>query len=306
VQLLDRLELEAKAVAAAKAADAAARKRQRSPEADGSDDDDDVGEVAAPRRPTGNAVTDALQPATAGRGDGVLSDDVANPATDVNEVPPSAPAPPPRRPQEEEEPEVWVQRLLRGAYTETVLCRCGSALERHDKSYVISVAMPTRPRESVQDMLAASLRPDLVDFYKCDACGREKTSTQSCRFEHLPPVLLLQLKRFYTKRIPGGVSIHKNDIAVTLSRHLAIPVGAGQSNRYELVGVVDHKGETPQSGHYVAYYPAPGREAGTAEERERPQWHGADDERIAPLAQPPYKETSTSCYLLAYKLTSTV
>jgi ubiquitin C-terminal hydrolase len=187
----------------------------------------------------------------------------------------------------------WVQRLLRVSYVEVVRCTCGHSVWNTDVTYVVSVPVLPAPA-SVQDMVSALFVPGPAGGYKCDECGAPERCTQSVRYGIMPPVLLLQLKRFVATRIGKRVVLQKNSAPVALSRFLEVPGGDRATNTYELVGVVGHAGDTPRSGHYVASYVADGAA--------RAVWLTADDANVTQMARAPYDVPSASCYLLSYQL----
>ena len=76
----------------------------------------------------------------------------------------------------------------------------------------------------------------------CNNCNIDTSHYESVSFDDPPKVLTLLLNRFEFLR-----QIKKLKTSITIDKHLNIGSGI-----YELVGFIEHHGETPSSGHYTS------------------------------------------------------
>jgi ubiquitin C-terminal hydrolase len=124
--------------------------------------------------------------------------------------------------------------------------------------------------------------------YYCDQCRKKVTATKQLDIFRPPLTLLLQLKRFEVTRY-NGIS-RKITKAISYPLSLRIPLSDGRSCEYHLTGLVLHRGETAQCGHYTSVVQTP--DGG---------WCYMDDERVKPLAVPQLVlNFQTQVYLLMY------
>lgn len=134
----------------------------------------------------------------------------------------------------------------------------------------------------------------LHDFdYHCDNCKTSKDAIKRLSIHKLPPVLVLQLKRF--EHLLNGNSIKLNDFieypAYLNMRDYCSSEGPDvvvPDLIYELVGVVAHKG-TVNEGHYVATTKVAGR-----------QWFKFNDSMVSSVTQD--ESLKEQAYLLFYSI----
>lgn len=106
----------------------------------------------------------------------------------------------------------------------------------------------------------------------------------------LPPVLLIQLKRFKTIITPKGkIKKIKIKTAIHFEKELTV-----NETQFKLVSVVNHFGEI-NKGHYTAYGLVEGEEGGPAEGT----WYNFDDEEVKALKNQD-DISSPAAYLLFY------
>ena len=112
----------------------------------------------------------------------------------------------------------------------------------------------------------------------------------------VPPAIILQLHRFTRQRS----RIHKNHAQVILDDHIRVPVlqGARPDSRhdtyrvtYKLCAFIEHRGNTPHTGHYTATLAQDG-------------FWSCDDNRVARWRPALSTSQSKSCYALFYCLSS--
>lgn len=101
-----------------------------------------------------------------------------------------------------------------------------------------------------------SLDDALVGFMSTESLDWEMGASKQYKFEQLPGVLIVQLKRFAFSATGGGKiskHIHFPD-RLTIPASLLGPYATrGERERsYKLFGVVEHHGKVLSSGHYTA------------------------------------------------------
>lgn len=115
---------------------------------------------------------------------------------------------------------------------------------------------------SVEDMMALHTKPELLkgsNAYRCDGCKKKVTASRRIALHDIPPVLVLQLKRFTFSQFlyaPSKVSKHISFMEyLELWPYLSEETKkmAPQGVKAELYAVVVHVGGTARSGHYYAY-----------------------------------------------------
>lgn len=142
-----------------------------------------------------------------------------------------------------------------------------------------------------------------LELYGDDGRKRKYPAREQRRFRAAPSVLRLQIKRFEWVKLPdswlnrfkcwlwpemGWVSVKRED-RVEVPERLTIPLVSGQEKRYKLASVIEHRGSSINSGHYVA-----GREV---QERK----YLLNDNRVTVLDQPERDELVRKAYLLFYR-----
>lgn len=160
----------------------------------------------------------------------------------------------------------------------TVLCttclECEHTTERKETFYDICVPIMTAEQDSdegdlpqhVSEVYQAAIvtSEHLRDLnkYWCEQCLRYNEARRCVRYETLPKLLVLQLKRF-SSTFGSMVCMSKvNDymptpLTLACFCEQCCPIPEDQRpHRYELFGVIMHLGATIASGHYVAYVKA--------------------------------------------------
>ncbi|XP_052130074.1 ubiquitin carboxyl-terminal hydrolase 1 isoform X2 [Frankliniella occidentalis] len=158
----------------------------------------------------------------------------------------------------------------------SVLCtrclECECVTERKEAFYEIGVPIasdqdPEKREDS--DQISVLYRSSIVteellqsaNKYWCEHCLRYNEARRSVRYESLPPLLILHLKRF-SSTFGSMVCMSKvNDYMPTplvldcfcVECLEATAQEQGVKHRYQLYGVIMHLGATIASGHYVAY-----------------------------------------------------
>ena len=92
--------------------------------------------------------------------------------------------------------------------------------------------------------------------YKCRTCEKHQEAHRQTKFVYGPNILVMQLKRFSKKEERGITIVSKLSTRVSFQEDLSLPCklsSVGVTANYKLKAVIEHKGETATSGHYVAY-----------------------------------------------------
>ncbi|KAI8062881.1 hypothetical protein BC940DRAFT_278341 [Gongronella butleri] len=128
---------------------------------------------------------------------------------------------------------------------------------------------------SVIGALHSYIQPEPVEGYTCPSCKRQGTVSKKMTVNALPPMLILQVKRF-------GYSyygLHKKRDFVAFQETLDMapfvthPSKLTKSSKYQLYAVLVHMGSDCHSGHYYAFVKAPNG-----------QWYCMDDESVSPVS----------------------
>ncbi|KAF2361453.1 Zinc finger MYND-type [Trinorchestia longiramus] len=135
------------------------------------------------------------------------------------------------------------------------------------------------------------------DSWRCPRCKKPVEATKQMSLWKLPPVLIVQLKRFsfkyvlYSDKIDKFVKYPINGFDV--GAHIAAGGGDGQSTVYDLYGVVNHMGRL-LGGHYTAY-------VRTLRENNDSEigWRLCDDSRVMNMSHE--RVVSDQAYLLLYR-----
>lgn len=138
-----------------------------------------------------------------------------------------------------------ISSLLVGSLRSEVKClQCGLAHCRTEQ--FVELALPLA--KSVKAALKAFVSCETLSAtYECEKCESQTDASKSLQIDLCPAYLLLALKRFRQSPEP-----QKDNHSVKIRKHLLLP-SVGGTQEYKLYGVVEHRGEGLEEGHYVAY-----------------------------------------------------
>lgn len=158
---------------------------------------------------------------------------------------------------------------------------------------------------SLYDMLAMfseteRLKPE--ESWYCNKCKDHVEATKQLVLFRLPPILIIQLKRFvYTTSLLSMHRRSKDDRPVRyplsdldLSEFLCESAPKGQSTKYDLTGVVCHSGSS-YFGHYISM----GRLESVDGKNTEIDWRRFDDSIVSKIQSS--RVQSSDAYLLFYK-----
>ncbi|XP_027233991.1 uncharacterized protein Usp10 isoform X2 [Penaeus vannamei] len=113
--------------------------------------------------------------------------------------------------------------------------------------------------ESVRDALEQLVSREEIPDFTCSKTNQEVTVCKQVFLEHLPPILILQLKRFIYDKDGGLQKIMKKvnfPIDLEITKELMSTNSRGkysaQQKKYKLLAVVYHDGKEATKGHYIA------------------------------------------------------
>lgn len=199
------------------------------------------------------------------------------------------------------DPEVVV--ALSGETQQIVRCEACGATSIGKPEPFTSLALEIPPAKaaataSVSAMLAASLAPERLEGYRCDACHPRRrrqpeeseeraattTAARFCTIWRLPSILVLVVKRFVASSPDGNdeeeEEVDRSPVTVpialgrdVISRVIAPKSPHAAASSYRLCAAVCHMGSPRRGGHYVALTRRPSTGS----------WHLHDDEHTFPI-----------------------
>ncbi len=148
---------------------------------------------------------------------------------------------------------------------------------------------------SVAQCIQWSFRLTRVPEYVCPNCHLSSTTDKYYRFNHVPPYLIMCVKRFTNNNtklenvINTDTSINNLDLNEFM---VSSSAQAAENRQYKLMGVVNHLGNQTTSGHYTALV----RHVRGLYET----WYKCDDDRTPEVWRD--GTSSGNSYLLFYEL----
>ena len=126
----------------------------------------------------------------------------------------------------------------------------------------------------------------------CEHCDQLTHAQKKLSLRHLPPVLILQLKRF-NYDLQSHMKNHtliEYDLDNLDINEYVVESHQDTSIRYNLIAVSNHWGTSLLSGHYVTYAKLPGTD----------DWHEYNDDRVTKIDKKMHKNNSNA-YILVYQ-----
>ncbi|KZT38955.1 cysteine proteinase [Sistotremastrum suecicum HHB10207 ss-3] len=145
----------------------------------------------------------------------------------------------------------WVYKLFGGKLRSRVKCRdCDHPSDTFDS--ILDLSVDIHGVQSLKDALHKFVKLDILkgaDKYKCEKCKKPVVAEKGFTIHEAPLVLTVHLKRF----TPLG---RKMTHMIRFDELLDLQpfMSKGQFGpTYRLVGVINHAGGGPNSGHYYSY-----------------------------------------------------
>lgn len=185
-----------------------------------------------------------------------------------------------------------VHQIFAGIIQSKVTCRqCESASFNYEPFTNLSLELNdcSNVTECLRHFTTSETLGD-SNAYQCDKCNHKSEATKQLLIHTLPNILVLQLKRFSFTGI-GGEKVARHigfgmelDMSEFLSRQAN---GSKDGPMYDLYGVLVHRGESVQCGHYFSFV-----------KHKDNQWIKLDDDQCSPV--PPSKVLEQDAYMLFY------
>ncbi|WWD20590.1 hypothetical protein CI109_105066 [Kwoniella shandongensis] len=200
----------------------------------------------------------------------------------------------------------FIVDLFQGQYRNRLEClTCHKTSTTYDTFMYMSLPVPAgKTKVVVQELIDEFVKSEVMeheDAWNCPRCKVPRRASKTLTISRLPPVLLIQLKRFTTQ---NGVFWDKSETPVIfpvkgldLTRYVPYRHPTGKEDlddprtqigpfRYDLYGVSNHMG-TLSSGHYTAYV------------KSSKGWMYCEDSRISKAQE--RDVVSRPAYILFYK-----
>lgn len=176
-----------------------------------------------------------------------------------------------------------VHRNFAGSLQVTLECSsCGRTKSARDPLLDVSLEVQPLLQQSFQKFTSK----EKLGSYACEICGQRNTTTRFALLNNIPPVLLVQLKRFKHLGVGNGRKIddfEQFDLEIDLAQYTT---STDKNQLYELYGVVTHIGSI-DTGHYICMIK---HATGT--------WYHFDDNVVTPVSVD--SVLKTNAYLLFY------
>ena len=185
-------------------------------------------------------------------------------------------------------------RHFSGTLCSTLSCECGATASKEEPIIDLGLDLGSLPETTLQECLQRFTSGELIANYTCEKCGESRKTTKKLLLQSLPPVLMVQLKRF--KIHNSGSS--KMESPVDFGLEIDLQPYTNQGNQgtplvYELFGVICHTGSL-DTGHYTCYM-----------KHSTGAWYHFDDSMVQRVGIENVKQTRTA-YLLLYVVKSAI
>lgn len=159
------------------------------------------------------------------------------------------------------------KKNLQGLFSDQKICEgCPHKYEREEPYFALNLPVKCGNLHDSLDQFVAGEKLEGDNAYFCEKCNTKRTALKRTCIKTLPPVLIMQLKRFVYDW-ESGRSLkfdHYFDFPLTLDMSPYTEEGiskqergrtrhfTSESNMYELVGIVVHSGQA-SAGHYYSF-----------------------------------------------------
>jgi len=158
--------------------------------------------------------------------------------------------------------------LFQGQLRSQLRCpKCGARSLTFDPFLHLTLPLPPgRQAVTLQDVVTMFCQEEVLDssnLWQCPTCGDRVLAHKKLDLWKLPPLLMVQLKRFEwvedRRTVPPSFCVRKLTCLVDLPQECLDlqPLVAAEAPQkepllYDLVAVVDHLGTHAEAGHYTA------------------------------------------------------
>lgn len=182
--------------------------------------------------------------------------------------------------------------LFQGQFRSTVVClSCGKKSKTFDAFNCLQLELTPNRSCTLEECIKSFTKPERIggnDSWKCSYCKCYRTAEKIIEIWKLPPILIVQLKRFqfdgrWRNKIQTTVNFPLERL--NMDRHVVAPTS--QFSNYHLYGVINHYGSF-ESGHYTSY----------CENAYNGRWYCYDDNLVKDVTASSVK--TNAAYLLFY------
>jgi ubiquitin C-terminal hydrolase len=158
--------------------------------------------------------------------------------------------------------------------------RCENERNNFEDFWDLSLALPTDQEEcDVKSCLKNYLKLETLETESnCDNCKQMTGHSKRLKFEKMPTILMIHLKRFSN----DGQKISKY---VKISGDITI-----KSNKYSIISFISHWGRSSSSGHYINHSKHSGF------------WYKFNDESVSKFEDKLTSDDLTNAYILFYQI----
>jgi ubiquitin C-terminal hydrolase len=191
----------------------------------------------------------------------------------------------------------WVlKELFNKQATITNCSNCSYYTINYDSQHILQLPiLENMVSTSIYDYLNNYFGKEILDCWKCDSCDNTNGNSKQYRFIECPQTLIIQLKRFEycTKRNSRFKIVKHVDYPLILNMSPYKLVNKSINSKYELFGVVNHRGVSPFGGHYYSY-------CKNIKSKKDNNWYKLNDETITQISSD--KIINDNAYILFYQL----
>ncbi|XP_047125034.1 ubiquitin carboxyl-terminal hydrolase 8 isoform X1 [Hydra vulgaris] len=182
--------------------------------------------------------------------------------------------------------------LFQGQFRSTVTClSCNKRSKTFDAFNCLQLPLPSNQSTTLENCIQTFTKAEKIggnDSWKCSNCKRYREASKTIEIWKLPPVLIIQLKRFHFdgrwhNKIQTTVNFPMQNF--NMSKYIVAPQSI--HTKYHLYAVINHYGSF-ESGHYTANCVNPYYE----------KWYNFDDSIVKEIDVNSIK--TNTAYLLFY------
>lgn len=156
-------------------------------------------------------------------------------------------------------PATPVQTMALGMCRSYIKSMSGESAATLQPFFTLQLHIQNEGVNTVNEALASSFDSESLDDYICTKTRQVVEATRIMSLEELPPVLILQMKRFVYDATTGGVQKLMKPVQFTVDLEIPKSVLSNEARaklslkqrQYKLFAVVYHNGREATKGHYV-------------------------------------------------------
>jgi hypothetical protein len=183
-----------------------------------------------------------------------------------------------------------IKRVFGGSLTNTTHCACGCKNTVQELMLDLSLSIDASSIDSVEKALACHSTEEALEGYTCEGCRVTGKATRALEVHTAPEICIIQLKRFGP--VATDATNAKNDKFIRFKEELTLRCkGPEGPTDYRLKGIVVHRGNTINRGHFFSYV-----------RNTEGKWHRLDDSNVVHVSI--NEVLRQKAYILFYAKTS--